>query len=92
MPISKKPRTKTAPKASTRGQAAAALPDRRAMESFLATISGRRRNDAIAKAQDVMYDAWERTNPATRPRLRLLTQRPPSRAWLAKVETDQGDQ
>jgi hypothetical protein len=64
MPISKKPRTKAA--ASKVGQAAAELPDRRAMESFLATISGRSRNDAIAKAQDVMYDAWECTNSRSR--------------------------
>jgi hypothetical protein len=34
MPISKKPRSKTAAKTSTKTSAAAALPDRRAMESF----------------------------------------------------------
>jgi hypothetical protein len=37
-----------------------ALPDRRAMESYLASIAGQGRDDAIAKAQDVMYDAWDR--------------------------------
>ena len=42
MPISKKPRSKTAPKTSTKTSAAAALPDRRAMESFLAALGGRR--------------------------------------------------
>jgi hypothetical protein len=36
------------------------------MESYLATIAGRSRNDAIAKAQDVMYDAWERTTSRSR--------------------------
>ena len=50
MPISKKPRSKTAPKTSTKTSAAAALPDRRAMESFLAAIAGRRGDDATAKA------------------------------------------
>ena len=53
MPVSKKPRSKA--------DAPSALPDRRAMESFLAAIAGRRGDDATAKAQDVMYDAWERT-------------------------------
>src|SRR5215831_8384155 len=44
MPISKKPRSKPAAKAKTspKASAPAALPDRRAMESFLAAISGRR--------------------------------------------------
>ena len=66
MPISKKPRSKTDPKTSTKTSAAAALPDRRAMESFLAAIAGRRGDDATAKAQDVMYEAWERTTPHSR--------------------------
>jgi tetratricopeptide (TPR) repeat protein len=66
MPISKKPRSKTAPTTSTKTSAAAALPDRRAMESFLAAIAGRRGDDATAKAQDVMYEAWERTTPRSR--------------------------
>ena len=48
------------------GRGCPALPDRRAMESYLATIAGRSRNDAIAKAQDVMYDAWERTTSRSR--------------------------
>ena len=63
MPISKQPRSKTASKTSTKTGAAAPLPDRRAMESFLAAIAGRRGDDATAKAQDVMYEAWERTTP-----------------------------
>src|SRR6516225_5364595 len=66
MPISKKRRSKTAPKTSTKTSAAAVLPDRRAMESFLAAITGRRGDDATAKAQDVMYEAWERTTPRSR--------------------------
>src|SRR5271163_3083001 len=39
---------------------------RRAMESFLAALSGHRGDDATAKAQDVMYDAWERTTSRSR--------------------------
>jgi tetratricopeptide (TPR) repeat protein len=65
MPISKKPRSKTAPRTSTK-TSAVALPDRRAMESFLAALGGRREDDATAKAQDVMYEAWEQTTPRSR--------------------------
>src|SRR5204863_3620550 len=36
------------------------------MESFLAAIAGRRGDDATAKAQDVMYEAWERTTSRSR--------------------------
>jgi len=66
MPISKKRRSKAALKTSRKASAPAALPDRRAMESFLAAIAGRRGDDATAKAQDVMYEAWERTTSRSR--------------------------
>ena len=59
MPVSKKPRRKSARKASP-------LPDRRAMESVLAEISGQRDDGAIARAQDVIYGAWEATTPRAR--------------------------
>src|SRR5260370_33573609 len=36
------------------------------MESFLAAIAGSRSDDATAKAQDVMYEAWERTTSHSR--------------------------
>jgi hypothetical protein len=65
MPISKKPRSKPALRASTKASAPAALPDRRAMESFLA-IAEHGGGDATAKAQDVIYDAWERTSSRSR--------------------------
>jgi tetratricopeptide (TPR) repeat protein len=68
MPISKKPRSKTGFRTSAKASAPAALPDRRAMESFLAANSGHPGSDATAKAQDVMYQAWERTT---------------SRSWIA---------
>jgi tetratricopeptide (TPR) repeat protein len=66
MPISKKPRSKAALKNSTKASAAAALPDRRAMESFLAATAGHRGHDATAKAQEVIYEAWERTTSRSR--------------------------
>jgi tetratricopeptide (TPR) repeat protein len=66
MPVSEKPRSKPAAKPSPKASAPVALPDRRAMESFLAAISGRRSDDATAKAQDVMYEAWERNTSRSR--------------------------
>ena len=51
MPVSKKPRSKAALRTSTKTGTAAAVPDRRAMESFLAALSGHRGDDATAKAQ-----------------------------------------
>jgi tetratricopeptide (TPR) repeat protein len=66
MPVSKKPRAKAASKTPPKAAAVPALPDRRAMESYLAALTGRNRNDALAKAQDVMYDAWERTTSLSR--------------------------
>ena len=66
MPISKKPRLKSVVKASPKASAPAALPDRRAMESFLAALAGNRGDDATARAQDVMYEAWERTTSRSR--------------------------
>jgi tetratricopeptide (TPR) repeat protein len=62
MPVSKKPRGKTGSKTLPAAREKVPLPDRRAMESFLATLSGRSRDDAIARAQNVMYQAWEATN------------------------------
>ena len=66
MPISKKPRSKRGAKTSPRASVPVALPDRRTMESFLAAIAGRRGDDATAKAQDVMYEAWERNTSRSR--------------------------
>jgi hypothetical protein len=56
MPISKKRRSKAARRTSTKASAPAASPDRR-----LAAIAGHRGDDATAKAQDAVYEAWERT-------------------------------
>jgi tetratricopeptide (TPR) repeat protein len=36
------------------------------MEGFMSAIGGRQANDATAKAQQVMYDAWDQTNPSAR--------------------------
>ena len=67
MLVPKKPQAKTTVKAPRRSGAATvpALPDRRAMEGFLAAIRGRG-DDPTTKAQDVMYDAWERTTSRSR--------------------------
>ena len=70
MPAPKKPGRKATsivpqPKTKT-AVAGGALPDRRAMESYLAAIGARSRDDAIAKAQDVMYEAWDRTTSRSR--------------------------
>jgi hypothetical protein len=66
MPVSKKRRRTAKPDASRKTASAGVLPDRRTMESFLATIAGRSRDEAIARAQDVMYDAWEQTTSRSR--------------------------
>ena len=66
MPVSKKPRRKKIVPSSLKPRAAPAPPDRRAMERLLAAISGRSGDDAAGRAQDVMYDAWEETNPHRR--------------------------
>ena len=66
MPVSKGRQGKARPGASGKPAAAGVVPDRRTMESFLATITGRSRRDAIEKAQDVIYDAWERTTARSR--------------------------
>ena len=36
------------------------------MENYLATIAGRSRDAAIAEAQDVMYEAWDRSPSRSR--------------------------
>ena len=67
MPVSKKPRAKKTGKASSSpGAAAPALPDRRAMERFLAAIGGRGSDDPTGPAQAMMYEAWEQTSSRSR--------------------------
>jgi hypothetical protein len=36
------------------------------MEGFMSAIGGRQSDDATAKAQQVMYEAWDQTSPNTR--------------------------
>lgn len=66
MPVSKGRQGKARPGASGKPAAAGVVPDRHTMESFLATITGRSRREAIERAQDVIYDAWERTTARSR--------------------------
>jgi tetratricopeptide (TPR) repeat protein len=59
MPVSKK----TAPKAAAKAKAkapAGQVPDRQAMAAYVAAVPTRRRDDALTRAQNVMYDAWEK--------------------------------
>jgi tetratricopeptide (TPR) repeat protein len=57
---------KARPDASRRPNAAEAVPDRQAMKSFLPTTTGRGRREANEKAQDLVYDAWERATARSR--------------------------
>jgi tetratricopeptide (TPR) repeat protein len=67
MPVSKKRRrAKSNPRSPKGSSTRVTLPDRRAMEGFMAAIGGRQANDAIAKAQQVMYDAWDQTDSRAR--------------------------
>src|SRR5258706_8379559 len=67
MPVSKKRRRAKSNPRSTKGSSTrVTLPDRRAMEGFMAAIGGRQANDAMAKAQQVMYDAWDQTDSRAR--------------------------
>jgi tetratricopeptide (TPR) repeat protein len=67
MPVSKKPRRKKPnPPSAKRRSAVVTPPDRRALEGLVSAIGGRRTEDAIGEAQDVMYDAWERTSRGAR--------------------------
>ncbi len=65
MPVSKKPR-RSPPGSRSKAPADSILPDRRSMEAYLAAIAGRGRDDALEKAQEVMYDAWEKTSAQAR--------------------------
>lgn len=70
MPVSKKPRRKKSSlQSSKRRSTNVALPDRRAMEGLMSAISSNHSSDALAKAQEVMYDAWDQ--PARRTRVDL---------------------
>jgi tetratricopeptide (TPR) repeat protein len=66
MPVSKKPRRKPPSVPRLKAPAGSALPDRRVMDSYLAALAGGGRDDAIARAQDVMYDAWDKTTSRSR--------------------------
>lgn len=59
MPTAKKPRKKAAGETNI-------LPDRQAMESYVASTARRARDDALYKAQELIYDAWESTNSRSR--------------------------
>ena len=64
MPQAKKPRKQAA--TATGPSPGPQLPDRRAMEAFLALLSGRQADAALQEAQDLMYRAWETTGRQAR--------------------------
>lgn len=67
MPVSKKPRKKQSKLQSPkRTSSAVPLPDRRAMESVMSAIGGHQADDALATAQQVMYDAWDKSSRPAR--------------------------
>jgi len=66
MPVSKKPRRKLPSAAGMKAPANPALPDRGTMKAYLAAIAGGGRDDAVARAQEVMYDAWDKTTSRSR--------------------------
>jgi hypothetical protein len=67
MPVSRKRRRKKSnPQSAKDTSTVVTLPDRRAMEGFMSAIGGRRANDETGRAQEVMYEAWDQTNPRAR--------------------------
>ncbi len=66
MPVSKTPRRKSTSAARAKAPADPSLPDRRGMEAFLAMIAGDSQDDALDRAQQVMYDAWDATTSRSR--------------------------
>lgn len=70
MPASKEPPEKTSSKPPRKkakpAEAGGALPDRAAMESYLATTAAPDRKAALSKAQDMIYEAWEVAAPRSR--------------------------
>jgi tetratricopeptide (TPR) repeat protein len=69
MPVSKKPRKKAVkPRKPRNDNALPQMPDRRAMEGFMAGLSGGRLRgrDPVEEAQHIMYGAWEAANRSKR--------------------------
>ena len=67
MPVSQKPRRKkTKLQLPKRTSPAAAFPDPRGMEGFMSTIRGCQAEDAVAAAQEIMYEAWDQSSPRAR--------------------------
>ena len=67
MPVSKNRRKDAkSPSSKPRKPPLAPVPDRRATERLMAEPGGDDRDDALGRAQEIMYDAWEAADKRTR--------------------------
>src|SRR5215468_461851 len=67
MPVSKRRRRKKPNHQASKGASnIPSLRDRRTMECFLSAVTGHQTNNATDKAQQVIYNAWEQTDPSKR--------------------------
>jgi len=67
MPASKKQHRKEPKRSSPKGALSAVeLSDPRLMELFMAALAGPQIEDAVSAAQDVMYEAWDKSSKRTR--------------------------
>ena len=62
----KQPKRQSKLQSPERVSAVGPLPDRRAIERVLSALGGRDPEDALASAQQIMYDAWNESNPSAR--------------------------
>jgi tetratricopeptide (TPR) repeat protein len=66
MAVPRKPRRKLTSASEVKTPVGHSLPDRRAMEAYLVETADRERDDALDRAQQVMYDAWDKSTSRSR--------------------------
>src|SRR6516165_1995718 len=62
----KRPKRQSKLQSPKRVSAVGPLPDRRAIEGVLSALGGRDPEEALATAQQIMYDAWNKSNTSAR--------------------------
>jgi tetratricopeptide (TPR) repeat protein len=62
----KQPKRQSKLQSPKRVSAVGPLPDRRAIEGVLSALGGRDPEGALATAQQIMYEAWNKSNPSAR--------------------------